>query len=211
VLDAGHELGPHSWDHRRWQDRLDRLSPEQVRGDVARAVSSMHAATGADVVTSAAPAWLTCEEALRFQESFNLRFASDCRGRGPFYPALAGEALRTLQVPATLPTLDEMLGEACESPAEYYAEIARRIAETPPEACQVLTVHAETEGRFQAADFDRFLGETSGPCEWVPLGSLADERRGNAPRCRVTRATIKGRHGEVSMQGPEDGPGGGAT
>ena len=67
IAGEGHEVGPHSWDHRRWQDKLDRLRPEAVRGDFAMAVEALHKATGGDVVTSAAPAWLTNSDGLLYQ------------------------------------------------------------------------------------------------------------------------------------------------
>jgi len=204
IVDAGHELGPHSWDHRRWQDKLDRLSAEAVRGDFALAVEALHKATGGDVVTSAAPAWLTNAESLVFQEKFGLRFASDCRGRTPFYPRVDAHDLATLQLPATLPTLDEMLGPKCATAADYYAHVAGLLDAVDtgsPDAYHLLTVHAETEGRGCAEEFERFLEATSGRHEWAPLGEIANEWRSKAPRCEMVRQAVPGRHGEVSMQG----------
>jgi len=202
IAGEGHEVGPHSWDHRRWQDKLDRLRPEAVRGDFAMAVEALHKATGGDVVTSAAPAWLTNSDGLLYQEEFGLTFASDCRGSSPFYPRTGGRDLVTLQLPASLPTLDEKLGAGCEAPGDYYAQVAELLGgANDAGAYHVLTVHAETEGRGAAGEFERFLEETSERHEWAPLGELAREWRAKAPRCEMTRGSVPGRHGEVSTQG----------
>jgi len=211
IIDEGHELGAHSWDHRRWQDRLDSMTAEEVRADLNRSVVALADATGRPATTVAAPAWLSRPESLAHEESLGLRFASDCRGRTPFYPSVGGRSLKLLQVPTTLPTLDELLGLECATVGDFFDRIAREldaaegsaVARPAQDAFAVLTVHAELEGRAQAAEFDAFLAGTLGRHRWAPLGELADEWREKAPHCGMVRAKIAGRHGEVSTQGSE--------
>ncbi len=205
VLDAGHELGPHAWDHRRWQDHLDRLAPVAVAADLDRASSALQEVTGAQVTTTAAPAWLSCEASLIREEGMSLAFASDCRGRTPFRPRVAGRDFDLLQVPATLPTLDEALGETCDSAEAFFrlirGEADRAESENGENAFAVLTVHAGIEGRGAVGDFERFLEEADPAHAFVALGELAAAWREKSARCEMIRARLPGRHGEVSLQG----------
>ncbi len=206
IVDSSQELGSHAWDHRRWQDRLDRMKPAEVAADLDRAFSALGGipgAIGAIGATRAAPAWLSSESSLFHEETMNLAFASDCRGRSPFFPQITDRRCRLLQVPTTLPTLDEALGATCQSAQEFFGQIATEIdaAADRAEAFAVLTVHAGIEGRGSAADFERFLSDSRGKHVWTSLGELADEWRGKAPCCEMIRAEIPGRHGVVSMQG----------
>ena len=58
---------------------------------------------------SGAPGWQITAASLRVQDELGFAFASDCRDGAPFYPALDGWRARTLQIPTTLPTSDELL------------------------------------------------------------------------------------------------------
>ncbi len=197
----GHETGVHGWDHRLWQDRLLGLSAARVAEQLDRGFSGYEAALGERPSTFAAPAWLTSEAALLHQETYRLRYASDCRGREPFLPVVGGSALVTPQVPATLPTLDEALGFSHESAGDYFESMLERAR---GEAWPVLTVHAELEGGPYAEDFAQFLDRVpSRGVRCVPLGSLLEARlaAGPLPACPVLHAPVPGRHGVVAVQG----------
>jgi undecaprenyl phosphate-alpha-L-ara4FN deformylase len=199
--DEGHETGVHAWDHRTWQDRLHVLAVEAVREQIDRGWRAYRGVFGEPPRSFAAPAWLTRDEALLHQESLGLAFASDCRGREPFTPLVAGKTLATPQVPATLATLDEALGHTCDDAASFYAALFDDIATS---AWPVLTVHAEWEGGPCAGPFADFLAAARDRgIACVPLADLllARQATGPLPVCRVGDAAIAGRHGVVSMQG----------
>jgi len=198
VIAEGHEAGVHAWDHRTWQDRLLKKTPEWATRQLDLGRAAFERLLGTPPRTFAAPAWLSSEAALAPQDTFALDFASDCRGEAPFLPVVACRALSTPQVPATLPTLDEALGDTHENAAAYYAG-------TLEEACKqpwpVLTIHAETEGGPYAADFGLFLGQAAARGIHVaPLGELltaclaADPR---LPKRSMAYARVSGRHGVV--------------
>jgi len=196
----GHETGVHAWDHRTWQDRLPRFPVAKIAEHLDRGRDAYVSIFGAPPRTYAAPAWLTRDDALLHEETLALDYASDCRGREPFLPLVGGRALDTPQVPATLATLDEALGDTHSEADAYFAtmldEIAR--AEWP-----VFTLHAELEGGPYAAPFLAFLQEARARgLRGLPLGELLAERRaaGSLPECRMGHAPVRGRHGVVSMQ-----------
>lgn len=140
----GHEIGIHSWNHRRWQDKLDSFSEEELRAEYDRANDRFKEILGYAPLCSAAPAWRTSSQSLRLQEQYSFSFASDCRGSSPFFPILNGQTLRTLQIPVTLPTFDEALGIEGITIDNYNEYIIQKINSQP---CPVYVIHAEAEGR----------------------------------------------------------------
>ena len=76
-------------------------------------------------------------------ESLGYLYHSDTRGDHPYFPTLNGAACKTLEIPTTLPTWDEMLA---------WEGIDRRnlVEETwkllKSDRFNVWTIHAELEG-----------------------------------------------------------------
>ena len=197
--DEGHETGVHAWDHRRWQDRLLRFPPERTAGELDRGFRAYQEIFGEPPRTFAAPAWLTNDDALLHEETYALAYASDCRGTEPFLPVVRGRTLATPQVPATLPTLDEALGDTFNDAPSYFAAMLEEAVRQP---WPVFTLHAELEGGPYAEDFRAFL---RAGLRCVPLGELLAERRnhGPLPACPLYHAPVRGRHGVLSTQGPD--------
>ncbi|MBI4840786.1 MAG: polysaccharide deacetylase family protein, partial [candidate division NC10 bacterium] len=110
VVAAGHELAIHGYDHRRWQDRVHRMEDRAVREEIGRAVAVYREVAGRDPRGFGAPGWQVSAASLRILDEVGFVYASDTRGKGPFFPRVDGRALRTLQLPTTFPTLDEILG-----------------------------------------------------------------------------------------------------
>lgn len=200
IAAEGHEVGVHAWDHRRWQDGLERLSEAQVARELARAYEAFVEIYGVPPKTFAAPAWFATDASLSFQENFGLHYASDCRGAEPFLPAVGGAALVTPQVPTTLPTLDEALGETHSVARAFFtsALVTAGKAQWP-----VLTVHAELEGGPYADEMAWFLEQAAeAGIHAVPLNELLTARCATGkplPRLTMGHGTVPGRHGKVSM------------
>jgi undecaprenyl phosphate-alpha-L-ara4FN deformylase len=201
IIAEGHEAGIHSWSHRDWQDRLPKYTADRILSDLKAACESYRGIFGSDPGTSAAPAWLCNEESLKCQESFRFLFASDCRGTDPFLPNIERRTLKTPQVPTTLPTLDEALGETARDASAFFFGVMDQVraGEWP-----VLTVHAELEGGPYAGEYAAFLREArSRGIQIMPLGDLLALRlsTGKAlPRCTMSYGEIEGRSGVVSLQ-----------
>ena len=195
----GHEVGVHSWDHARWQDRLDRLSRERVLDDYSRALDAFKKATGAPPDCAAAPAWFTNSTALCVQNDLPLRYASDCKGRGPFQPVVDGRPLRMPQVPSTLPSLDEVLGTGGVTAGTFHERVFRALKSGSP---NVHTIHAEAEGRVHRASFEEFLDRAIAEgLRFVSLHRFLDANRTALPMCPIVRGCVPGRAGAVSLQG----------
>jgi undecaprenyl phosphate-alpha-L-ara4FN deformylase len=200
VRDDGHETGVHAWDHRRWQDTLPRLPDDEVATQLGRARQAFIEIFGAPPRTFAAPAWFGDERSLLIQEGYGLDYASDCRGEEPFQPVVKGVALDTPQVPTTLPTLDEALGDTHAEARVFFASMLEAAARA---AWPVLTVHAELEGGPYADDLREFLTQarTRG-IRPVALAELLAARRATGvplPCHPMGYGSVPGRHGTVFM------------
>ncbi|HKI86053.1 MAG TPA: polysaccharide deacetylase family protein [Thermoanaerobaculia bacterium] len=197
----GHETGVHAWDHRAWQDRLLKWPGSKVAAELDRARDAYLSLHGVPPRTFAAPAWLTCDSALLHQESYDLEFASDCRGVEPFLPRVEGKALETPQVPSTLPTLDEALGGSHAHASDYFDEQARMAMK---QEWPVFTLHAELEGGPYAEHFLAFLASCAERgLAGEPLGQLLARRlsRGaRLPVCQIGYRGVPGRHGVLAHQ-----------
>lgn len=107
----GHEAGVHGWDHVRWQDGLPRFDERTIARELGRAFEVFETITGHRPRSTAAPGWIANERSLAVQDGLDLLYSSDVRGTFPFLPRAGGRTFKTPQVPTTLPTLDEMIGE----------------------------------------------------------------------------------------------------
>ncbi len=198
---AGFEVGVHGYDHVRWQDQLDSIGDDAIRTELSEAFEAYRAIIGTPARSFAAPGWRTNDSALLALEEANLAYRSDTRGRAPYRCIVEGRVLNTIEIPTTLPTLDEVMGLA-EVPD---AEAAHRfyLEQFKGDALNVHTIHAETEGMGQLEMFTalvRALKERG--TEFVRLEEVAASLNvAELPVCPVIRSTLPGRAGWISAQG----------
>jgi undecaprenyl phosphate-alpha-L-ara4FN deformylase len=200
---AGHETGVHGWDHVGWHDGLDGMTLEQVREDYGRAHAEYLRIFGVPARASAAPGWTASARSLEVQEERALLYASDTRGGSYFFPEAGGRVFRTLEIPTTLPTLDETLAwddlRTDEDQRAYFRAAAR--------GTQVHTIHAEVEGRSKARLFEGILDDwRSDGVAFPRLSDLAREVLAHheaIPVRAISRTTLPGRGGFVTTGWPE--------
>ena len=195
IAAAGHEVAPHGWDHVRWQDRIDALSADAVRADLTAAARAYEAALGTRPAASAAPGWRINANALMVQEELGFRYASDVRGRVAVRPRAAGGALKTTQIPTTMPTMDELLGRT--------RDIAGALSASLGDELNVFTLHAEVEGGPLLEPFAAWL--TAVRREGRPVVRVRDLAEtvlaAPVPEADVVRGHVAGRSGWVAVAG----------
>jgi undecaprenyl phosphate-alpha-L-ara4FN deformylase len=200
IVAAGHELAAHGHDHRGWQDRLSRMPDAVVRRELTAAVAAYQRVTGRRPRGFGAPGWQCTPASLRLLDELELAYASDTRGRSPFYPVVDGCALRTLQLPTSFPTLDEALGLDGVDAAGFVLAV-RSLYRS--HAWPVLTLHAEMEGGRFGAVADDFLSWCAADgITPMPLADMAGEIQGagaaTLPRAELASRSIPGRAGLVA-------------
>jgi len=199
VRDKGHEAGIHCYDHIRWQDGLSKMNEAEVREEFGRARQEFERIFGGPALTAGAAGWQANAVSLNVEDGSGLLYASDCRGTHPFFPRTDGKTFRTLQIPTTLPTLDELLGRP-EHPENRLAD--HYISMLKPGIRNVLTIHAELEGMKYCELFRRFLTQAQG-IRFVLLHDLAQDLLrdpSSLPVCDLVQGTVDGRSGTLAVQ-----------
>jgi peptidoglycan/xylan/chitin deacetylase (PgdA/CDA1 family) len=200
---AGHGTGVHGWDHVGWHDGLDAMTLEEIRSDYGRAHAEFLRIFGVPARASAAPGWTVNALSLEVQEERALLYTSDTRGGSYFFPREGDRVFRTLEIPTTLPTLDETLAwpdlRSDEDQRRFFRDAAR--------GTQVHTIHAEIEGRSKAGLFEAILDDwLAAGVSFPPLSDLAREALAHhdvIPARPISRIELPGRAGTVATGWPE--------
>jgi len=198
VRAAGFEVGVHCWDHVRWQDFVAGEDAAWTAHEMGLAEERFHSIFGERPRSWAAAGWQTNRHAAAYQERARFDYASDTRGFSPFVPVWNGHATLCVQIPTTLPTLDELIGRDGIDPLAELLRLTRDGAE------HVFTAHAELEGGELDGVLDQLLAGWQ--AQGYDIVGLAEMRRSlveeTLPRHEVVFAGVPGRSGTLALQGP---------
>lgn len=157
IKEEGFEVGIHAFDHQKWQDNVMQMSFAEIKLEFQKAQAEFKRIFGVAATTAAAPGWQANEKTLAVYDEADLLYASDCRGSFPFFPKIKANIYKTLQIPTTLPTLDELLGRQefpLTSLNDYYLSLLKN------DLINVFNIHPELEGMRYLDWFNSFLIES---------------------------------------------------
>ena len=195
VQDDGHEVGIHCYSHILWQDHLHKLPESRIREEVSKAQKEFKRIFGCFAKTMGAAGWQANQKSLSAYDDQNFLYASDMRGVEPFFPRAGQRVFKTLQIPTTLPTLDEILGVVPdEEMTSYYLNNLKSF--------NVFTLHAELEGMYYKDWFVDFLEAIDANMITImPLEKIAKSylsARHIIPVKEIMMKEIPGRSGTVA-------------
>ena len=196
----GHEVALHAWDHRRWQDHIDRLGDAEIREHYERSARSYAEILGHAPRGTGAAAWIVNPRSLAIEDSFGFAWASDLRG-GPVCRLRAeGRTFATPQIPTTGRCIEELLAVGVR---ESQALADALVADLTPADPAVLAVHAEVEGGPYAAVLDDVVARLrAAGRQVVTLGSLAASLDpAKLPVRDLALRPLAGRSGRVATAG----------
>mgnify|MGYP000862611794 FL=1 len=201
AVEEGHDCGIHCWDHVKWQDLLPRLTGEQIREDFRKSMDLFERYASRKAKSCAAPGWQVTPESLAVQDELGFDYCSDIRGSGyAFRPRMGGRTFKTLQIPTTLPTLDEVYGRE-DIPGDRIVDFY--LDQIQP-GLNVHTIHAEMEGRAQGPILEQLLDRCAE--RGVTFRTLYDVafdisvRKPLVHVCDVVAGELPGRSGTVAVQ-----------
>ena len=205
---AGHVCGIHGWDHVDWHDRLLRMDRDEVFATFRRTAGRFAEIFGRPASVAGAPGWAASGLSVEAYEANGIRVASDSRGGPPFRPLReCGAPSELVEVPSTLPTLDELLaweafrGAARDLTVEH---LRRAVAEAP--GVSVHSIHTEIEGgRAFSGLFARQLAAWAGDgVTFVTLleAASAAGEPGELPARPLRQVSVTGRALPVSTGVP---------
>jgi len=197
VADQGFDVGVHAFDHVKWQDGVARASFAWTARQLERAVERFEKIFGFSPKAHGAAGWQMNAHVPMLEWQFGFQVASDTRGRSPFLPEGGG----VMQMPTTLPTLDELIGvdgATVQDATRRLIEISRAASHQD----HVFTLHAELEGGAYLGEFEDLLAT------WREAGfefrTLVDAAcaldRQSLPVCRIGASSLEGRAGTLSCQ-----------
>lgn len=197
VRKAGFEAGIHCWDHVRWQDCVTSKDAQWTEHEMQLAEDRYAGIFGERARSWAAAGWQTNAHAAAHEERALFEYASDTRGFCPFLPVWHGRQIGCVQLPTTLPTLDELIGRCSLDP------VAHLLSLTSPGKPHVFTAHAELEGGHLCGMLDSLLAGWR--AQGYTVVNLALYRSSlsasDLPPHEVSYAEIPGRSGALAIQG----------
>ena len=202
VAAAGHEVGIHCYDHIRWQDFVAKKDADWTRREMQRAMDAFQEVFGRQADVIGAAGWQINAHALALEEEFGFSYASDVRGESAFYPLMEGVASACLQIPTTLPTLDELIGCDDISAANVHEVVLEESRKALPDG-HVYTLHAELEGMALSPVMQRLLAgwQASGDTPGTLRDTCASLDQAALPSRPVVWDEVPGRSGVLAVQG----------
>lgn len=201
VRDAGFEVGIHCYNHYRWQDYVQTMSAAAVNAEFVAARTEFRRIFGFEARTAGAAGWQSNVRSREAYERAGLLYASDTRGGAPFFPRVDGREFKTLEIPSTLPTFDELMGRPEFPDTAIVAHYLSLLREDQP---NVFTLHAEIEGMGRRQLFRQLLaGCVARGVEFIRLDTLARDLladRAAIPVRDQVLVEIDGRSGLVAAQ-----------
>ena len=200
---AGHEVGIHCYDHVLWQDHVAGKGLEWTRKQMEKARLAFVEALQAPPETHGAAGWQLNPHVLALEEQMGLKYASDVRGRGPFFPVMNGVSSRCMQLPTTLPTLDEILGRDGVDESNAHERVLDLSRVELPHG-HVYTLHAELEGMKLMPVMRLLLQQWQAMgCRFHTLRSLhAGLDASSVPQKPVIWGEVEGRSGLLALESP---------
>ncbi len=195
----GHEVSIHGYDHVKWHDFVERMNEKKTREEFMKAVAAYEKIFNRKPASSAAPGWQLTPSSLKAQNELKLVYISDTRGQFPYFPKVGGKVHDTLELPTTLPTMDEVIGAVSDENM-----LASLVSRAEKQKLCVFTAHTEVEGMSYFSQFKKFLElllekkftfMTGMDCAKKLL-----EQKEKIPACEFYRGILPGRAGHVTVQ-----------
>ncbi|MFZ6753037.1 polysaccharide deacetylase family protein [Undibacterium sp. Dicai25W] len=215
VQEAGFECGIHTWDHVVWQDNVRQRGKDWTQHQLQQAHHRFKEIFGVAPDTHGAAGWQMNTYAFQQLDQFGMRYASDGRAMlnedgslantayGPYRLKIDNEVATCVQMPTTLPTLDELLGRTINGTEITTSNIASHILSLSKDPRDhVFTLHAELEGQKLAPIFEELLiGWQKQGYHCVSMASyFATLQNTDLPVYPLSWASLPGRSGELVAQ-----------
>ncbi len=214
VAEAGFECGIHTWDHVVWQDNVRSRDANWTKTQLQKSTRRFQSIFGTIPKTHGAAGWQMNPYAFAELDVQGMLYASDGRAQlnddgslaepdiGPYRLSIGSTTLRCLQMPTTLPTLDELLGRTINGILIHENNIADHILTlTKQPRDHVFTLHAELEGQKLAPIFEQLL--IGWQAQGYQCSSMADYARtldaATLPIRPLNWGEIPGRSGELIL------------
>jgi peptidoglycan/xylan/chitin deacetylase (PgdA/CDA1 family) len=108
IVHHGHEVGLHGYNHTKWVKLIRNLPDEEVEKLFLKGYNEYIKVYEKKPKAFASPEFMWTEKTLSLLDQYNFLYGSDIRGSLPLQPKIKGKLFKTLQIPVTLPNLEEL-------------------------------------------------------------------------------------------------------
>ncbi len=182
-----------------WQRTIAHWTPTEAASVLQRDIAVFSRLTGQMPVAFSAKSWQGHRGVYRAEQQAQFAFSSDTRGNSPYFPVSNAEVSRCMQLPVTLPMLEEI------SPFSGADRVDAILALTSQESTfgHVYNAAADFDGVQAADDFARLLdGWLAQGYQVVSLGELSRQIKiADVAYHEVEYLPCEGRHGLLATQG----------
>jgi undecaprenyl phosphate-alpha-L-ara4FN deformylase len=201
VVAEGHEAGIHCYDHVLWQDFVAGKDLGWTRREMNKAFEAFVEAVGIQPQTIGAAGWQLNRHVIELEQQMGFNYASDVRGQSPFFPSMEGVSSTCIQLPTTLPTLDEIIGSDGIDSSNCWKTILEKSRE-PLAYGHVYTLHAELEGMKLIPAMEKLLEHWQAEgFEFVTLDQLYRSLdKSTLPKQDINWGEVDGRSGHLAVQ-----------
>jgi len=201
VAARGHEVGIHCYDHVKWQDFVAAKDRNWTQREMTRALEAFRHAVKMEPQTIGAAGWQINRFVIALEEQMGFSYASDARGREPFIPVMEGVSSNCIQLPTTLPTLDEIIGSDGIDSSNCWETIMAKSRETLLHG-HVYTLHAELEGMKLMPVMEKLLEQWKADgFDLLTLNQLYTSLdKDSLPRQGIKWGEVEGRSGLLALQ-----------
>jgi len=133
LVNNGHDVACHAWDHRLWQDWLPFMSMAKLRSWFVKMIEAYTSLVGRAPISFGAPGWRMDERVLQLVAELGFKYLSCTRAPRPFIFAENGLP----EIPSNLPCIEEV-------GVQGVIEALSTHSKDPGPF--VLPIHAEVEG-----------------------------------------------------------------
>ena len=218
VARSGFECGIHTWDHVLWHDSVRTRDAAWTARQMQQAAQRFAQIFGRAPATHGAAGWQMNPYAFAQLDQLGIGYASDGRASldergalckrddGPYrLAAKDGSAHHCIQMPTTLPTLDEILGREIDGMVLTPANVASHLLKLTQENRRdhVYTLHAELEGQKLSAVLVELIdGWQAQGYRCVSMGEYAKTLDpASLPLTALQWGEVPGRSGELVLAG----------
>jgi peptidoglycan/xylan/chitin deacetylase (PgdA/CDA1 family) len=173
AVEAGHEVGILSFDPVVWVNKAAFEKQGWTRRQLTRAVESFDHVMGSPPRYHAAAGWQVNPDLLSLEQEFGFEYSSDVRGRTLFLPQLQQVESSCVQIPTTLPTIDELLAADGAATIENVHEFLYAESQYILPHGHVFSLDAESEGMLHLSQMEKLVVMWRGFSEGLStLGAL---------------------------------------
>ncbi|MEM2370858.1 MAG: DUF2334 domain-containing protein [Candidatus Bathyarchaeia archaeon] len=172
-----HEIALHGYDHAGWAKSIYRKTPREARELFMKGYNEYRRVFGKKPLGFASPEFKWTMESLSLLDELDFLYGSDFRAEAPFKPVMGGKAYKTIQIPVTLPNLEELSWSGLNDDRAVKTVVKSIEAKIKSGGMAVLLIHPSYEALWKKRQLEailRYVSENRDKLWTATMGEMAE-------------------------------------